>query len=80
MFVQYIDINLLPIYRNWGKRTIVTLIYRDIEWPAKVQRYGRACKIGLGWDEFRHANTFVARDKLRFKYMGHQQFEVTKAA
>ncbi|KAK1352357.1 hypothetical protein POM88_053296 [Heracleum sosnowskyi] len=76
----YIPSFMWPIYRNWGKRTLVRLILGERHWHVEVMRHRRQCRFGIGWDDFTFENNFTIGQRISFNFLGDLTFEVTMNA
>ncbi|KAK1403412.1 hypothetical protein POM88_003017 [Heracleum sosnowskyi] len=71
----YIPSFMWPIYRNWGKRTLVRLILGERHWHVEVMRHRRQCRFGIGWDDFTFENNFTIGQRISFNFLGDLTFE-----
>ncbi|KAL1823422.1 hypothetical protein ACET3Z_010200 [Daucus carota] len=70
--------DLLGLYKNWKKRTIVTLIMNSRAYRLAILRRQKTCRLGVGWNEFVLGNALEEGQKLLFTYTGNATFAVTK--
>lgn len=73
---QYIPRLMLPIYKEWGKRTTVTLSVDGKLWNVDILRNKKVCRFGKGWDRFTKDNSLIDGQELSFCFTGNLNFNV----
>lgn len=78
VYVQYIGIELFPMYRSWKKSKIVRLVLGGRSWTLGVYRTKKNYRFGRWWNEFATDNNLEVGKKLKNIHVGNSTFKVSK--
>lgn len=74
--MQYIPPSCLKIYQNWGRRELVELNFRGMNYNVQVLRNKSGARFGIGWDFFVSDNKFAFGDHLQLSLVDQSRFKV----
>lgn len=74
--MQYLGVELFPLYKSWKKSQTVTIAFAGKRWTVGIYLFNNQCRFGRGWNEFVGGNSLQVGDKLKFTHVGGSMFEV----
>lgn len=74
--MQYIGTDLHTLYRDWDRRTNLTLSCRGRDWTVQALNQRTRFLFGIGWFQFVADNSIALNDELLFLWLGDYTFQV----